>query len=504
MAEHPSEGSRRRSLSFAARTQTRGGRTRRRVHLCRRDDGAVVPNDPERARAGVGRRQSRRADRAGQGDSRRGRHAAYLRAEPARPRAGAGLHAGAGSIVPARDAPAAGGRPSGRSVRRRPGRKRLRLSAVRSRKIRTRQRRDLSARDARASGRVRRRNQRLYRRASGQSGARVSAARHQAGALHGRRSRSRRADDCDAARLQRDRGVVVYQPRAEDGAERDRRADAGVSVAAARAAAARDDRGVRRREAVGDLHVASRSRPASRALGHMGMPASNNWVVDGTKTMSGKPMLASDPHLPQSMPSIWYEAVLVTPDGFTAGALAAGSPGSRDRHQRACRVGRDERVRGRDGSQPRASLGRRQKLRVPGKMAAAGAARRDDSRQRRERRDADDPLDAARPDSQRRACARGQSAERRQGAGKLRAVDAICGTDSRTVGSVGIRLGHRAHGKGAGRGVSHLHDDAAQSRLGRRFGKYRMAYRRRDTESHRLRRQVPDRGIHREISNGTE
>ena len=26
------------------------------------------------------------------------------------------------------------------------------------------------------------------------------------------------------------------------------------------------------------------------------------------------------------MPSIWYEAVLVTPDGFTSGALAAGSP----------------------------------------------------------------------------------------------------------------------------------------------------------------------------------
>ena len=58
----------------------------------------------------------------------------------------------------------------------------------------------------------------------------------------------------------------------------------------------------------------------------MGMPASNNWVVDGTKSMSGKPMLASDPHLPQSIPSIWYEAVLVTPDGFTSGALAAGSP----------------------------------------------------------------------------------------------------------------------------------------------------------------------------------
>ncbi len=66
--------------------------------------------------------------------------------------------------------------------------------------------------------------------------------------------------------------------------------------------------------------------PGFARIGHMGMPASNNWVVDGTRTMSGKPMLANDPHLPQSMPSIWYEAVLVTPDGFTSGALAAGSP----------------------------------------------------------------------------------------------------------------------------------------------------------------------------------
>src|ERR1035437_6309182 len=66
--------------------------------------------------------------------------------------------------------------------------------------------------------------------------------------------------------------------------------------------------------------------PGFARIGHMGIPASNNWVVDGTKSMSGKPMLASDPHLPQSIPSIWYEAVLVTPDGFTSGAMAAGSP----------------------------------------------------------------------------------------------------------------------------------------------------------------------------------
>ena len=61
-------------------------------------------------------------------------------------------------------------------------------------------------------------------------------------------------------------------------------------------------------------------------LPRTGIAASNNWVVDGSKSVSGRPMLANDPHLPQSIPSIWYEAVLVTPAGFVAGAMPAGSP----------------------------------------------------------------------------------------------------------------------------------------------------------------------------------
>ncbi len=34
---------------------------------------------------------------------------------------------------------------------------------------------------------------------------------------------------------------------------------------------------------------------------------SNNWVVSGSRTASGKPLLANDPHLSIMMPSIWYE-----------------------------------------------------------------------------------------------------------------------------------------------------------------------------------------------------
>ncbi len=42
---------------------------------------------------------------------------------------------------------------------------------------------------------------------------------------------------------------------------------------------------------------------------------SNNWVVDGTKTTTGKPLLANDPHLGVRNPSIWYQIHLTTTDG---------------------------------------------------------------------------------------------------------------------------------------------------------------------------------------------
>lgn len=33
--------------------------------------------------------------------------------------------------------------------------------------------------------------------------------------------------------------------------------------------------------------------------------ASNNWVISGKHTASGKPLLANDPHLVASIPSFW-------------------------------------------------------------------------------------------------------------------------------------------------------------------------------------------------------
>jgi penicillin amidase len=49
-------------------------------------------------------------------------------------------------------------------------------------------------------------------------------------------------------------------------------------------------------------------------LGNMEGKGSNNWVVDGRRTVSGKPLLANDPHLGLSAPAIWYFAHLQAPD----------------------------------------------------------------------------------------------------------------------------------------------------------------------------------------------
>jgi penicillin G amidase len=53
---------------------------------------------------------------------------------------------------------------------------------------------------------------------------------------------------------------------------------------------------------------------------------SNNWVVDGTMTASGKPLLANDPHLDGQIPSLWYLAHLSAGDFDVIGATLPGAP----------------------------------------------------------------------------------------------------------------------------------------------------------------------------------
>lgn len=82
---------------------------------------------------------------------------------------------------------------------------------------------------------------------------------------------------------------------------------------------------------VGDPEVADRLVNGARteALG------SNNWVVDGTLTASGKPLLANDPHLATHIPSLWYLAHMSAGAFDVSGATLPGTPAvaiGRNRH----------------------------------------------------------------------------------------------------------------------------------------------------------------------------
>lgn len=60
------------------------------------------------------------------------------------------------------------------------------------------------------------------------------------------------------------------------------------------------------------------ARLSEQALADNGLPqfeGSNAWAVSGSRTKSGKPLLAGDPHIRFSVPSVWYEAHLSAP-GF--------------------------------------------------------------------------------------------------------------------------------------------------------------------------------------------
>lgn len=55
-------------------------------------------------------------------------------------------------------------------------------------------------------------------------------------------------------------------------------------------------------------------------------PGSNNWVVSGAHTVTGKPMLSNDMHLDHQMPNLWFEAHLHCRDYDVAGVTLPGVP----------------------------------------------------------------------------------------------------------------------------------------------------------------------------------
>jgi penicillin amidase len=59
---------------------------------------------------------------------------------------------------------------------------------------------------------------------------------------------------------------------------------------------------------------------------HSPQRASNNWVVDGAHSVTGKPLLANDPHLYFAAPLVWYLARLEAPNIDLTGATTPGAP----------------------------------------------------------------------------------------------------------------------------------------------------------------------------------
>jgi penicillin amidase len=67
--------------------------------------------------------------------------------------------------------------------------------------------------------------------------------------------------------------------------------------------------------------------PAQLSAAEMRGGASNSWVVSGSRSLSGKPLLANDPHLGLTAPNIWYFAHLHAPGLDAIGATLPGVPG---------------------------------------------------------------------------------------------------------------------------------------------------------------------------------
>ncbi len=88
------------------------------------------------------------------------------------------------------------------------------------------------------------------------------------------------------------------------------------------AAAGDDDTDNDARADTAPERLAALAQDIAAQAGDPGGRGSNNWVVAGTRTASGKPLLANDPHLGLSAPAIWYFAGLKAP----AGRASDGTP----------------------------------------------------------------------------------------------------------------------------------------------------------------------------------
>ena len=77
------------------------------------------------------------------------------------------------------------------------------------------------------------------------------------------------------------------------------------------------------------MHLNSIAQISQDALFTAGLPqfeGSNAWAMSGSKTASGRPLLAGDPHIGFSVPAVWYEAHLQAPDFELYGHFQALNP----------------------------------------------------------------------------------------------------------------------------------------------------------------------------------
>jgi len=73
--------------------------------------------------------------------------------------------------------------------------------------------------------------------------------------------------------------------------------------------------------------LAAFNRPFPPGEAERGAVGSNNWIVSSTRSATGHALLAGDPHLDLTLPSIWYEAHLVVPaEEDVYGVAVPGAP----------------------------------------------------------------------------------------------------------------------------------------------------------------------------------
>jgi penicillin G amidase len=84
--------------------------------------------------------------------------------------------------------------------------------------------------------------------------------------------------------------------------------------------------GVTAQEATAAAAILAQADALPSGLIHQ-YPDSNAWAANGPAVAGAKAMLAGDPHLPQTVPSIWYQAALSAPGLSVTGVTVPGLPG---------------------------------------------------------------------------------------------------------------------------------------------------------------------------------